>query len=134
MLELVRKGNEVYHENVKLTIVEQATKGPGKEVVKIEGLDGSNGQKWMNLSKLEEGKNEVSCKGREVTSTGSYTLNMVEKAEIDKLQAKIDAIKETAKARYVAKPKFANPNDLKTQEQKDAEIKKVQDYLKSLKA
>lgn len=127
MLVLVRNGNEVYHNDTKLTIVEQATKGPGKEVVKIDGLDGSNGQKWMSLSKLDEGKNEVSCKGREVTSTGSYTLNPAEKAEVDQLQARIDEIKNAAKARYV--PKSVDPAKMSAEEL-EAYITKLRQSLK----
>jgi hypothetical protein len=127
MLVLTRKANEVYHDDVKLTIVEQATKGPGKEVVKIDGLDGSNGQKWISLSKLVEGKNEVSCKGREVTSTGSYTLTPAEKLEVDALQLQIDAIKDAAKARYV--PKSVDPSKMSADEL-EAYITKLRNSLK----
>ena len=127
MLVLVRKGTEVYHDKTKLTIVEQKTKGSGKEVVKIDGLDGSNGQKWISLSKLVEGKNEVSCKGREVTSTGSYTLTPAEKLEVDALQLQIDAIKDAAKARYV--PKSVDPRKMSADEL-EAYITKLRKSLK----
>jgi hypothetical protein len=127
MLELVKKGNEVSCNGQKLTVVDQKTKGPGKEVVKIEGLDGSNGQKWVSLSKLQEGKNEVSCKGREVTSTGSYTLTPAEKAEVDALQLQIDAIKDAAKARYV--PKSVDPSKMSAEEL-EAYITKLRQSLK----
>lgn len=133
MLVLVRNGKEVSCNGQKLTIVEQATKGPGNEVVKIEGLDGANGAKWISLKKLQEGKNELNPQAKQVVSTGSYTLNMAEKAEIDKLQARINEIKEAAKARYVAKPKFVDPASITSEEVRQAEIKKVQEYLKSLR-
>lgn len=119
MLELVRHGKEVYCNGTKLTMVEQKTKGPGNEVIKIEGLEGSNGQKWISLRSLQEGINQVNTKGREVVATQTYTLNMAEKAEIDKLQARINQIKEAARQRYQATPKFKpvdkmNPTELET--------------------
>ena len=59
MLVLTRKGVDVFHDKVKLTVVAQATKGANKEVVKIDGLPGSNGQKWISLSTLKEGINNL---------------------------------------------------------------------------
>jgi hypothetical protein len=132
MLNLVRNGNEVSCNGQKLTIVEQATKGPGNEVVKIEGLEGANGQKWVSLRKLQEGENQVSTKGKEVVATQSYTLNMAEKAEIDKLQARINEIKAKARERYVAKPTFVDPNGL-TPEQREAKALEIEKYLKALR-
>lgn len=99
MLVLERKGDEVYCNGCKLTINPQATKGPGKEVVKVDGLEGSNGQKWISLARLKEGINEIECQAREVTRTIKYTLTNEEQAKIDELQAQIDAIIEAAKAR-----------------------------------
>lgn len=99
MLVLERKGDEVYCNGSKLTINPQATKGPGKEVVKVDGLEGSNGQKWISLNRLKEGINEIECQAREVTRTIRYTLTSEEQAQIDELQAQIDAIIEAAKAR-----------------------------------
>lgn len=105
-LTLVRQGKEVTCNGVKLTMVEQKTKGAGNEVIKIEGLAGSNGAKWISLSKLQEGENVIHPVAKQVVSTGSYTLTPEEKKQVDALQAQIDAIKAKAKARYVAKPKF----------------------------
>lgn len=99
MLVLERRGNEVYCNGCKLTINAQATKGPGKEVVKVEGLEGSNGQKWVSLIKLKEGINEIECQAREITHSVKYQLTKEEQAQIDELQAQIDAIIEVAKAR-----------------------------------
>jgi hypothetical protein len=132
MLELVRKGNDVYHNGTKLTRVDQATKGPGNEVIKIVGLEGSNGAKWISLSKLQEGLNKVEVSAKQVTSTGSYTLTPQEKAEVDKLQARIDEIKTQARERYVPKPKFVDPTSL-TPEQRETEATRLEAYLKALR-
>lgn len=105
MLVLERKGNEVYFEGRKLTIVAQATKGPNQEVVKIEGLPESNGQKWISLRKLNEGLNELECQAKEVTSYKKYELTNEEQETIKSLQAQIDEIIENAKKRYVPKHK-----------------------------
>ena len=45
MIELERIGNEVYCKGVKLKINPQASKGPGNEVINIEGLEGNPGKK-----------------------------------------------------------------------------------------
>lgn len=132
MITLVRSGNEVTCNSQKLTIVEQATKGPGNEVVKIEGLEGANGQKWVSLRKLQEGENQVNTKGKEVVATQSYTLNMAEKAEIDKLQARINEIKAKARERYVAKPTFVDPTGL-SKEAREAKALEIEKYLKALR-
>lgn len=100
MLVLERKGQEVFYQGRKLTIVAQASKGDNKEVVKIEGLEGSNGQKWVSLTKLKEGINEVETQGK-VMNSKKYVLTLEETQQIDALQAQIDAIIENAKKRYV---------------------------------
>lgn len=99
MLELERKGCEVFCNGVKLTIVAQASKGEGKEVVKIEGLEGSNGQKWLSLSMLKEGLNVFD--NLKAKSTKNYQLTQDEQNEIDMLQSRINEIIENAKARFV---------------------------------
>jgi len=103
MLVLERKGSEVFCNSKKLTIVAQSTKGEGKEVVKVEGLEGSNGQKWVSLSKLNEGSNNVETNAREVKSSAKYELTESEKIKVEKLQTQIDAIITTAKSRYIPK-------------------------------
>lgn len=130
MLVLERKGMEVYCNGVKLTIVEQRTKGPGKEVVKVAGLPGSNGQKWVSLSKLKEGINELETQGREVTitSTRSYQLTPEEAQKVKELQAQIDQIIEGAKARYVAKPKLDVDPTKMTEEERQAKIQEIMKY------
>lgn len=133
MLVLERKGSEVFCNGQKLTIVAQATKGPGKEVVKVAGLEGSNGQKWVSLSKLVEGINEIECNGREVGAQ-RYTLTTEEAQEVKELQARIDEIIANAKARYIAKPNLNfNPANL-TEAQKLAKIAELEAYVASLKA
>ena len=119
MLVLERKGMDVFCNGQKLTIVKQETKGPGKEVVKVQGLEGSNGQKWVSLSKLKEGINEIETQGREVTSTGrNYQLTEEESKKVKELQSQIDQIIEGAKARYVKKPNLMVDPSTLTEEQK----------------
>ena len=101
MLKLIRTNDGVFYNDRKLTIVAQATKGPGKEVVKIEGLPGSDGAKWISLNKLSMGENDIVPVKREVA--GGYTLTDDEKARIDELQGEIDAIKARARKRNVNK-------------------------------
>jgi hypothetical protein len=132
MLKLTRKGKDVFCNGIKLTRVDQATKGPGNEVIKIQGLEGSNGAKWISLSKLKEGDNNVEVSGKQVTSSGSYTLTPEEKAQVDSLQSQIDKIKEIAKSRYVAKPKFVDPSGL-TPEQREQKALEIENYLKALR-
>lgn len=134
MLVLERKGNEVFCEGQKLTIVTQATKGPGKEVVKVAGLEGSNGQKWVSLSKLAEGLNEIECNGREVTTGQKYTLTAEEKAHIAELQAEIDSIIAGAKARYVAKPNLNVDPSKMSEADRLALASQLEAYIVTLKA
>lgn len=105
MLKLIRTKDGVFCDGRKLTIVAQATKGIGKEVVKIEGLQGSNGAKWVSLNKLSMGENVIEPIKREVATGGKgYELTPDEQARVDELQAEIDAIKLKARQRYVKKP------------------------------
>lgn len=125
---LTRKGDEVFFGDKKLTIVAQASKGPGKEVVKVEGLEGSNGQKWVSLARLKEGDNEVVTQGREVTTTSRYSLTPEEKAKVDSLQAQIDTIVNAAKARFVAKPTLVVDPTKLTEEERLAKIEEIKKY------
>ena len=134
MLVLERKGNEVFCEGQKLTIVTQASKGPGKEVVKVAGLEGSNGQKWVSLSKLVEGLNEIECNGREVASSQKYTLTAEEKARVAELQAEIDSIIAQAKARYVAKPNLNVDPSKMSEADRLALASQLEAYIATLKA
>lgn len=136
MLVLVRNGNDVFYNDEKLRIVKQASKGLNMEVVDIDGLEGSNGQKWIMLKNLKEGSNELTgLKGREVviSSKIKYELTKEEQEKVNALQSKIDEIVELAKSRYVEKPNFnINPNNL-TQEQREEHAQKIEKYLEYLR-
>lgn len=128
MIKLERINGEVFFEGKKLTIVAQATKGPGKEVVKIEGLPGSNGQKWISLKRLEEGINEIQCEAREVTVGAKYKLTAEEQARVNELQNEIDTIINAAKARYVAKPDLSVDPTTMTEAERKAKIAELKAY------
>ena len=128
-MKLERINDEVFFEGKKLTIVAQATKGPGKEVVKIEGLPGSNGQKWISLKRLEQGINEIQCEAREVTVGAKYKLTAEEQARVNELQAEIDEIISNAKARYVAKPDMNIDPSKMTEAERLAKIAELKAYL-----
>ena len=134
-LYLNRIGGHVYDEEGRaLTINEQKSKGPGNEVVKIEGMKNSNGQKWIALSKVKEGDNWFECKKANRTlSTASYELTADEKAEVEELQKQIDAIIETAKARYVKKPNLNVKIAELSQAEKQKHIEELERYLNSLR-
>lgn len=130
MLELERKGSEVFCNGNKLKIISQSNKGPGKEVVKVEGLEGSNSQKWVSLSRLKEGLNTIECKGRQVISNSKkYQLTKEEQEKVAKLQSQIDEIVNKAKERYVPVPNLKVNIKEMTEEQKRAKIEEVQRYL-----
>ena len=126
MLVLERKGDEVFCEGQKLTIVKQATKGPGKEVVKVDGLAGANGQKWVSLSKLNEGLNEIETSAHERVVGQKYELTQEEKDEIAMYQSKIDSIIENAKKRYV-------PTKIDLTKLTVDDIPMLEEYLKRMK-
>ncbi len=135
MLTLTRQGNDIFYNDTKLTINKQASKGKGNEVVKIEGLPEANGAKWISLSRVKEGTHDYEVQGRIVTSTGSYTLTPEEKAEVDKLQARIDEIKSAAKARHTPKFKFLSNFEFNalTKEQQDDYADRLESYIEALK-
>ena len=134
MLKLERIEDKVYYNGVELKINKQASKGPGNEVVYIKNCTEANGQTWISLSRLQPGINEIECKAREISATNKYELTDAEKSRIAELQAEIDAIKEAAKARYVAKPNFnVNVANL-TADEKAAYITALQNYVASLEA
>lgn len=126
MIKLTRKGRDVFYEGTKLTRVDQATKGPNQEVIKIDGLEGSNGAKWISLSRLQEGLNEIEVKGKTVTNSGSYTLTQTEKDEMNKLQKRIDEIKEIGRKRYqLTKPKDLTKMSIEELEEYLVEKRKI---------
>jgi len=132
-LILERIGMDVFCNGKKLTRVDQSTKGPDKEVIKIEGLENSNGQKWVSLKNLNQGINELECRARDVTiraksSTESYTLTTDEQREINDLRERIDLIISDAKKRFIPKPDLSlNPVEM-TEEQRLAKIEELKRY------
>lgn len=105
MLTLERKGYEITCNGKKLTVVKQETKGPNNETVNIEGLEGSNGKKWLSLSFIPDNATTTITDDKlvphEVTTRKKYELTVEEAKEVAELQAKIDKIINAAKARYV---------------------------------
>jgi hypothetical protein len=132
MLKLERINDEVYYNDTKLKINKQASKGQGNEVVYIKDCPEANGQTWISLSRLHEGINEIECKARELTTHNKYELTKDEISRIAELQAEIDAIKAAAKARYVEKPNFKLDVSKLSEEEKQAHIEKVQNYVRYL--
>ena len=127
-LILNRIDDNVYFNDKKLTIVKQESKGSNKEVVKIEGLPNSNSQKWISLTKLQQGINEITCQGREVVSTSRYKLSKEEAKEVNELQSRIDTIISKAKSRYVAKPNLdVNPSEM-TEEERIAKLEEIKKF------
>ena len=128
MLVLERQNDKVYYNGVELKINKQASKGPGNEVVFVKNCPEANGQTWVSLSRLKEGTNELECKAREFSATNKYTLTTEEAARIAEIQAEIDAIKDAAKARYVAKPNLnADPSKM-TEAERLAAIEQIKAY------
>lgn len=135
MLELTRKGNDVWNGTTKLTRVDQATKGPGNEVIKIEGLSGANGAKWISLSKLKQGLNEVEVSGKKAsstTNTQSYTLTKDEKFLIDGWKEQIEKVINVAKSRYVKLPTYEEVTTMSPEEREEKALE-VEKYLKTLR-
>lgn len=141
MLVLERKeNNEVYCDGKKLTIIKQESKGSNKEVVKIIGLDGSNGQQYVSLSKLKVGFNEIECKARVTSNSTSNSkptqsnilLTQEEKSKYDELKKQLDELVELGKSRYVPQP---NPfdYDLTSEESKLQYIEDLEKFIKSKK-
>lgn len=137
MLVLEKRDGKVYCDGVELKINPQSSKGPGKEVVKVEGLPGSNGQTWVSLSRLKEGFNEIETQKREISSYQKYNLTQEEKDEIKLHQSIIDEIINNAKSRYVPKmdyKKLGNQeyvNSL-TDDQLEYEIQRLDNMRKLL--
>lgn len=129
-LVLERNGSEVFYNGKKLTVVEQATKGPGKEVVKVSDCPEANGQKWVSLSRLKEGINEIECKAREVsTAIMRYSLTPEELLEVQGYEARIAEIKEKARKRKEAEPNLKIDPTKLTEEERLAEMEKFKKFL-----
>lgn len=131
MLILERKGCEVFCNGVKLKINPQKSKGENKEVVSIKGLEGSNGQDWISLNKLQEGINEIDTKKRVIKNGSKYYLTEEERLRVEELDKEKENIIENAKKRYENLKKFEtnkeSVKDLSKQERED-----MINYLMSL--
>ena len=135
MLELKRIGDEVYYKDQRLTQIKQSKTKDGKErpnVVIIDGLPGTNGQKHMSITKLVEGLNvfnDNDLKGREVNK--DYELTEEEQERVNELQGEIDDIIEAAKARYVKPIKVKKITDLTkmSKSELEAEIERLNRIL-----
>lgn len=142
MLSLKRIGDEVYCGEKKLTIVKQSSKGENKEVVKVDGLDGSNGVKYISLKKFVEGENifnDIDLVKREIAP--KYELTPDEQKEVDEYthqieeyQSKIDSIIEIAKQRFVPPTKSSKKSPQQSLEKIVEKMgkEKAIEYLKSL--
>lgn len=130
MLRLERRADEVYYNGRKLIIVKQAQKGPNHEVIKVEGLPEACGQKWLSLTKLKEGINEIDCQGKSpVVANEKYQLTQVEAEEVRACRARIEEIITEAKKRYVPIPDLkVNPAEL-TEAEKQAKIEELKKFL-----
>ena len=133
MIVLERIEDKVYFEGIELKINNQETKGPNKEVVSIDGLPGSNGQKWVSLSKLTQGLNEIETKKHERSTSKRYELTEDEQRQVNEYQAKIDAIIEGAKSRYVEKPNLNFNAQNATSDEVKRQIELLNKYIANLK-
>ena len=134
-VEIVKNGYEVMVDGIKCKVIKQESKGANKEVVDIEKAVGTDWQKYISLSKLVEGSQDVQLKPRKVVDSKNYTLTEDEKTQIEELQAQIDAIIENAKARYV---KFSFKSTIDASKLNNAQkleaIRQLEAQLEKLKA
>lgn len=139
MITLERRGNEVYHAGTKLSINPQASKGPGNEVVNISGVEGSNGKKWMSLSKIQEGTHDYDAaprSGGRTTSnkfvTPSYTLTSSEQNEVTRLEQEKQKIINRAIERTKFLSRLSEPDSI-PEEDREAAIERLQKIVEELK-
>ena len=103
-LELIKKGNEVYCNDMKVHINPQASKNyPVVDLAKL-GLD--DYQRYIALNSLVEGSNVIELKPRKQVTTSALALTQEEKDEIAQLEARIAEIKENAKQRTPKKKRL----------------------------
>lgn len=124
MITLTRKENEVFCNGQKLQIIPQASKGPGNEAVRIEGLPGANGRKWIMLKSLDEGDNTIEVESLHRTKSDrsqNISLTDTERAEIQAHKDAIEAIMVNARKRQA---RYSNPLSLTNDE--------LTDYIKYL--
>lgn len=121
-MKITRNGYIITDENgVVLPINRQMTKEQGDPekawtfaVIKVENLEGSNGAKWLSLSKVPDGETidlKDVCVSRP-HSGGIATLTEEEKKQIEELESQIREIKEKARARKPKDPKTMTPEEI----------------------
>jgi hypothetical protein len=107
-IEVYRKDYEVMVNGIECKVNKQSSKGPNHEVVDISKVVGDNYQKWLSLSLIPNNTTtQIELKPRKIVDTQKYVLTEEEQAQIAEYQSKIDAIIESAKARYVPSKKNA---------------------------
>lgn len=136
IVKVERDGLTIKVNGVVCPVVKQESKGPNKEVANIERVVGPTYQKYLSLSTLKEGEQDVELKERRQVVLGQkYVLTQEEQSRIDKLQSEIDSIIEGAKKRYVPSKINLNMDISKlSEEQRLEEIAKVMKYIEALKA
>lgn len=100
IVKFERNANSIKCDGVNVPIIAQKTKGENQEYVNIEKLGYSEYQKHIKLSNIAEGESEYELKDKRNVQMNHLSLTEEEKGKIDKLQAQIDAIKQSAKERY----------------------------------
>lgn len=101
---VLNENNEVYFENKKVKINPQASKND--PVVDLDSLklnELAQFQRYVSLSRLKLGENEIELKDRKQVAT--LQLTEEEKQQIAELEAQIEAIKANARKRAPQKPK-----------------------------
>lgn len=118
---------EVYGNGQRLKVNQQQSKndGCGDPVVDVSPIAGDEYQKWVSIKNLKHGVNMIDLKPRKhVELSTKLVLTDEEKAQIDELQAQIDAIKENARKRQPAKAKKLD----------DMSIEELEAYLAARRA
>ena len=115
-IELVKNGNEVYYNDMKVHINPQASKN--YPVVDLAKLGFDDYQRYVALNSLKEGLNVIELKPRKQVATG-VVLTEEEKAQIAELEAKIEEIKENARKRTPKKKRL-----------EDMTIEELEEYIK----
>jgi hypothetical protein len=125
VIELKKVGEEVFYQDTKLPLVDKAKEcGPSVDLDKL-GFVGY--QRYVKVSRLEEGLNQIELK------PSKAALTEEELARIAELQAEIDAIKENARQRAkIAKPAKPTKLEKMSPEQLKEEIARCNALLAKL--
>lgn len=131
-IELIRKGDEVFYQGMKLHINPQRTHN--YPIVEIEKLGFTGYQKSIGLSTLKEGTNIVTLKPQKIVESKKLMLTLEEQQEIAELEAKIAEIKENARKRAPIK-KTISIADIKklSPDEIQAQIAELEAYLATRK-